>query len=122
ELRFNGLNYLSLKLEGEDLSTIQLEYTETGYLACFVLQGECRLAGKNCNTFIDANYYTCLPIDEPLTLTLGPANRLLFLSIDRERIQGFNINNRRPKKLLSSMNGILSEIQQCTEDCPIQCI
>jgi len=122
ELRFIGINYLSIKLEATHSSTIQMEYSQSGYLLCFVMEGTCAIEKEETNICISANHYTCQSINKSVRITLGSISRLLFISIDSDRNQGINIIDKKPENLLPAMNTILAEIRQCTEDCPIQCI
>lgn len=122
ELRFYGMNYLSLKLEAKYPSTIELEYTQSGYLTCFVLEGKCEIVeGKNKYCVLD-NHYTCQAIQQSVRLTFDSITRLLFINIDFARIQGLPVIKNETRNILPPMKSILSEIRQCTEDCPIQCI
>jgi len=122
ELRFNGINFLSLKLEAEHSSALEIKYTQPGYWVCFVQEGKCNIVDGKKHSCVLVNHYTCQSIRESVKITLGPSNKLLFVNIDLERVQGLTIIDKEPRKLLPLMNDVLSEIRQCTEDCPIQCI
>lgn len=122
ELRFYGINYLSLKIEAKYTSTIELEYTQSGYWTCFVLEGKCEIDEGRNNYCILNNHFACLMIQQSVRITLSSITHLLFINIDFARIQGLPIIKNETRNILPPMKNILSEIRQCTEDCPIQCI
>src|SRR5690606_25817538 len=100
ELRFNGINYLSIKLEAKDSSAIHVEYTQPGYLICFVLEGSCNIEIDETMGYITAHQYSCYPIQKSTLLTLSSNTNLLLVSIDLEKTQGINTINEKPGKLL----------------------
>lgn len=122
ELNLTGINYLSLTIESKDSSSLKIEYSEPGYWTCFVLEGKGEFQEGNNVYCILPTQYLCLPLKESLKIVLSPNSRILFINIDFERIQGIAIIGTLARKLLPTMSHTLSEILQCTEDCPIQCI
>lgn len=122
ELRFNGLNYIYMNLEAEHSSTLNLTYTQPGYWLCIVLEGECKLIQNENSCSISVHHYFCSPMQKAVKIKIGSNSKLLFIAIDSERTQGLTIYDKAPRKLLPIMDDILTEIRQCSEDCPIKCI
>lgn len=120
ELRFNNLNYILLDLESEHPITLNLAYTQTGYLLCAVLEGECRLLENEFS--LSAHQYLCLSMHESVEIKIEPTHKILLIAIDSERAQDLRINNNEIGELDSTMHSVLKEIQQCSEECPIKCI
>lgn len=122
ELRFNGLNYIYMNLEAEHSSTLNLTYSQLGYLLCIVLEGECKFVQDKNDCCVSVHHYFCSPMQKAVKIKIGSNSKLLFIAIDSERTQGLTIYDKAPRKLLPVMYDILTEIRQCSEDCPIKCI
>lgn len=120
ELRFNNLNYILLDLESEHPITLNLAYTQTGYLLCAVLEGECRLLENEFS--LSAHQYLCLSMHESVEIKIELTQKILLVAIDAERAEDLRINNNEIGELDATMHSVLKEIQQCSEECPIKCI
>lgn len=120
ELRFSKLNYILLDLESKHSATLNLSYTQTGYLLCIVLEGDCNLLEKEFS--LSAHQYLCLSMHESVEIKVELTQKILLIAIDSERAEDLIINNNELGELDSSMHSVLKEIQQCSEDCPIKCI
>lgn len=122
ELRFPGINYLFLQLETKHSTHLQVDYSSPGYCACFVIEGECSF-GKGIDTAGMKPKLFNVQRTQDLTWSSHDAfHQVLFISFDVDRVQGLELMNQGPRVVPHHMNRILSEILQCTEDCPIRCI
>lgn len=120
ELRFNELNYLLLDLDSEGHTYLNLEYTQSGYCFCIVLEGKCRLTKNELS--LSTYQYMCLSIRESVKIKMHSNLQVLLIAIDSERTQGLKVNNKNIRKLDPIMQSVLKEIRQCTDECPIKCI
>lgn len=127
ELRFNGINYISLKLEAKDVLRLQIEYSQPSYLVCFAVGGTYYVNEENttptkADQTITHQTYNLLSIEKPIQICVDTVSTMVFICIDIHRIQGFDQIRQKSHPLLPPMQHILNEIRLCTEDCPIQCI
>lgn len=120
ELRFSKLNYLLLDLESKHLVTLNLAYTQTGYLLCIVIEGDCSLLENEFS--LSAHQYLCLSMHESVEIKIELTQKILLVAIDAERAEDLRINNNEIGELDATMHSVLKEIQQCSEECPIKCI
>lgn len=122
ELRFYGINYVSLNLEAQQPITLQLRYTLPGYWICFALEKECILCQGENNCRMAANQYTCKSLQQSVEIALDSVNHFLFINVDVKRFQGISVIENETRDLSIPIKNTLLEIRKCTDECPIQCI
>lgn len=127
ELRFNGINYISLKLEAKNAIGLQIEYSQPSYLVCFGVDGTYYVNKENCastktDQTITHQTYNLLSIENPIQIHVDNVSTMVFICIDIHRIQGLDQIRQESRPLSPSIHRVLTEIRECTEDCPIQCI
>lgn len=122
ELRFSGINYLFLQLETNRSTQLQIEYSSPGYCACFIIEGKCSFGEAIHTADMKPKQFSVQRTKELTWSSHDSLHQVLFICFDLDRIQGLQLANQGPRSLPHHMNRILSEILQCTEDCPIRCI
>lgn len=122
ELRFPGINYLFLQLETKEQARLQLEYSSPGHCVCFVIEGNGSFGDGISKSNMKPKQFTVQSTQELTWQSHSSFHQILFISFDSDRVQGLQLTNLPPRAIPLQVNRTLSEILQCTEDCPIRCI
>lgn len=122
ELCFSGLNFLFLQLQTLPTARLLLEYSKPGYCICIVLEGESYFGAGIEKGSIQVAQYSFQHLRDASWISNSSKNQVLFIGVDPDRIQGVRLVDQAARPLPHHMHRVLSEIMQCTADCPIRCI